>query len=97
MTKKTKSEKGFWSGFADARGIDAKYAEVGAQAEKELRDTEAGPHRTLPISRDDTEMKNPGGEFQNPSSSNPAPGHHTGSKSLDTDAQGRQGRAPQTK
>jgi hypothetical protein len=97
MMKKNKPEEGRWPSFSDARGIDAKYAEVRPQAEKELRDTEAGPHRTLPISRDDTKMKNPSGEFQNPSPSNPAPDHHTGGKNLDTDPQGRQGGRPRTK
>lgn len=60
--------EGRWPAFADAKGIDAKYAEVRSQAEKELADTQAGPPDTERIAPDDTEMKNPGGEFQHPSS-----------------------------
>jgi hypothetical protein len=71
MSKKT--EKGRWSEFADTRGIDAKYAEQQAQADKELRDATAGPRHDSKIAPDDTAMKNPYGEFQSPSAKKVAP------------------------
>ena len=61
-------KEGRWPAFADAKGIDAKYAEVRSQAEQELANTQAGPPGTGRIAPDNTEMKNPGGEFQHPSS-----------------------------
>jgi hypothetical protein len=92
--------EGRWPSFADARGIDAKYAEVRKQAEKELADTEAGPRVTPAVPADDTEMKNPGGEFQYPSSmtgesaqhAGPGPNSAGNSKADGTvDPQGQQG------
>jgi hypothetical protein len=59
--------RGGWWEFADARGIDAKYAEERPQADKELADATAGPDDWASIAPDDTMMKNPGGEFQAPS------------------------------
>ena len=68
-----KKEKGLWREFADAKGIDAKYAEAQAQADKELADATAGPDDSVSIPPDDTEMKNPHGEFQGPSAMKMAP------------------------
>ena len=62
-----KRQDGRWPAFADARGIDAKYAQVRREAERELADTEAGPRDGSSIPPGDTEMKNPHGEFQHPS------------------------------
>jgi len=56
-----------WQEFADARGIDAKYEEAKAEADRELRDATAGPDDALQIAPDGTELKNPDGEFQWPS------------------------------
>jgi hypothetical protein len=68
-----KRDKGRWQDFADARGIDAKYAEERAQADKELADATAGPDDWVSIAPDDTAMKNPHGEFQAPSAMKVAP------------------------
>ena len=68
-----KQDKGRWPEFADARGIDAKYAEQQAQADKELADATAGPDDSISIPPGDTEMKNPHGEFQSPSAMKVAP------------------------
>lgn len=69
-----KKNKGRWQEFADASGIDAKYAEQQARADKELADATAGPDDSLSVPPDDTEMKNPHGEFQGPSAMKVAPG-----------------------
>jgi hypothetical protein len=68
-------EKGRWTEFADARGIDAKYAEKQSRADKELNDATAGPDDSVSIPTDDTGMKNPRGEFKSPSAmkADPAP------------------------
>src|SRR5438067_9803837 len=95
-------KNGRWTAFADARGIDAKYAQVRAQAEKELAETGTEPHTSIStVPPGDTEMKNPHGEFQHPS---PMVGasHHAGmaregadgsKEDGTTDLQGQQGRA----
>lgn len=68
-----KKNKGHWREFADAAGIDTKYAEEQAQADKELADATAGPDDSISIPTDDTAMKNPHGEFQSPSTMKPSP------------------------
>jgi len=65
--------RGGWWEFADARGIDAKYAEERPQADQELADATAGPDHWISIAPDDTAMKNPHGEFQAPSAMKVAP------------------------
>ncbi|HXR94715.1 MAG TPA: hypothetical protein VN718_02485 [Rhizomicrobium sp.] len=69
-----KQEKGRWQELADAKGIDAKYAQEQDRADKELADATAGPDDNFLIPPDDTEMKNPHGEFQGPSAMKVAPG-----------------------
>ncbi len=64
MTKKTNS--GHWKEFADAKGIDAKYAESQDQADRELNDALVTPRGGSIAASDDASMKNPNGEFQNP-------------------------------
>jgi hypothetical protein len=71
----TKKNKGHWREFADARGIDAEYAQAQAQADKELAEAMAGPDDSISVPPDDTEMKNPHGEFQGPSAMKVAPGN----------------------
>jgi hypothetical protein len=88
MTRK----EGRWPAFADARGIDAKYAQVRRQAEQELADTEAGPRNTVSVPAEDTDMKNPHGEFQHPSPMTGTPAHHAKAEEM-TDLQGEQGAA----
>lgn len=68
-----KKEFGRWPEFADATGIDAKYAQDQAKADKELADATAGPDDSIPVPTDDTGMKNPHGEFQSPSTMTPPP------------------------
>jgi hypothetical protein len=64
MTKNT----GHWREFADAKGIDAKYAEHQGDADRELGDAVVTPKGNSLVAVDDVNMKNPRGEFQNPSS-----------------------------
>jgi hypothetical protein len=64
MTKKTNS--GHWKEFADAKGIDAKYAENQDQADRELKDALVTPRGDGIVDADDTSVKNPNGEFQHP-------------------------------
>lgn len=63
----TKPHTGRWQEFADARGIDAKYAEHRRAAEVELDETLAGPRPGRDVPPGDVDMKNPGGEMQYPS------------------------------
>ena len=58
---------GRWQDFADATGIDRKYRDDQAQADKELAEATAGPRDSDRIAPDDTAMKNPHGELQCPS------------------------------
>lgn len=60
-------ETGHWQEFSDSRGIDTKYMEERANAERELAEAIAGPDNWDTIAPDDVEIKNPGGEFQSPS------------------------------
>ncbi len=62
MTKKPNS--GHWKEFADAKGIDAKYAENQEQADRELKDAFVVPRGDW--EPNDASMKNPNGEFQHP-------------------------------
>lgn len=64
MTKKLNS--GHWKEFADAKGIDAKYAENQDQADRELKDALVTPRVDGIAEPDDVSMKNPNGEFQHP-------------------------------
>lgn len=73
--REKKKDKGHWREFADAAGIDAKYVEAQAQADKELADATAGPDDSISVPPDDTEMKNPHGEFQGPSAMKVGPGN----------------------
>jgi len=64
-----RKEKGRWPEFSDATGIDAKYAEEQAEADRQLKDATAGPQTVqgLPVMVGDTAMKNPHGAFAMPS------------------------------
>jgi hypothetical protein len=65
---------GQWWDFSDARGIDAQYAKEKSRADEELANATAGPGDQYPfIAPGDTEIKNPGGEFQFPSAMHVAP------------------------
>jgi len=68
-----KQNKGRWQEFSDATGIDAKYVDAQAHADKELADATAGPDGNISVPPDDTGMKNPHGEFQGPSAKKIAP------------------------
>lgn len=59
---------GYWWAFSDARGIDRAYGKVEEAAEKEFAKTFAGPRaiHEMHIARDDTKLKNPDGEFEDP-------------------------------
>jgi hypothetical protein len=70
--------EGRWTAFADARGIDAKYAQVRWQVEEELAATEAGPHSVVSVPPDGRGMKNPHGGSQHPSPLVDAPARHAG-------------------
>jgi hypothetical protein len=65
MTKPRDTDTGLWTDFSDARGIDLQYERVKAKAEKELDATLAGPSK-ISVPADDTELKNPDGEFADP-------------------------------
>jgi hypothetical protein len=69
---------GRWQDFADATGIDSKYRDDQALADKELAEATAGPRDSDRIAPDDTAMKNPHGELQCPSAMavNPASTRH---------------------
>ena len=66
-----RKEKGRWPEFADSKGIDAKYAEQQAEADRELKDATAGPEAVNPrgetVATGDTDLKNPNGSFAAPS------------------------------
>lgn len=59
---------GHWKEFADATGIDTKYAEHQADADRELNDAMVVPKGDGSVGPDDVNMKNPDGDFQSPSS-----------------------------
>lgn len=67
MDRDKKQGKGLWREFADATGIETKYREDQANADRELAEATAGPNDQDHIAADDTDMKNPHGEFQAPS------------------------------
>jgi hypothetical protein len=56
------------SPFGDhsAHGLDQPYAGDRPRAKEELESTLAGAAKRPPVPRDDTEMKNPDGDLQNP-------------------------------
>jgi hypothetical protein len=60
---------GPWNEYADATGIDAKYAAEQAEADRQLKDATAGPQAVsgAPVAVGDTQMKNPHGAFAMPS------------------------------
>jgi hypothetical protein len=94
-------KSGYWWAFSDAKGIDRAYAKVGVAAEKELAETLAGPqaiHET-PVARDDTALKNPDGEFEDPAAMGKSPADRAvsgwdsrGDRFKDTE--GQQGSSP---
>ena len=59
---------GHWKEFADATGIDAKYAEHQAQARQELDNAVVTPKGDGLVAAADIDMKNPAGDFQHPAS-----------------------------
>src|SRR5215469_4736484 len=67
MDQDKKQEIGHWWEFADAAGIETKYRENQANADRELAEATAGPNDQGHVAADDTGMKNPYGEFQCPS------------------------------
>lgn len=63
-----KSEaKGHWREFSDARGIESQYRQDQANADRELAEATAGPDDSDHVAPNDTELKNPHGELQSPS------------------------------
>jgi len=64
----TRKYRGRWPEFADATGIDAKYAEERGEAARQLKEATAGPEAVsaTPIAVGDTAMKNPDGAFAMP-------------------------------
>ena len=58
---------GHWKEFADATGIDAAYAQHQGDADRELRDAIVTPRGEGLAPVGDADVKNPHGEFQNPS------------------------------
>jgi hypothetical protein len=54
-----------WTGFSSARGMDTAYEQASAAAQKQLDETLAGPDN-FHVAPDDTDMKNPDGEFEDP-------------------------------
>ena len=68
---------GPWNEYADATGIDAKYADEQGEADRQLKDASAGPGAVNPrgvsVAVGDTAMKNPHGASDMPS---PHAGEH---------------------
>ncbi|HXS06743.1 MAG TPA: hypothetical protein VN723_08145 [Rhizomicrobium sp.] len=83
---------GPWNEYADATGIDSKYAEEQAEAERQLKQATAGPEAVNPrgagVAIGDTEMKNPHGAFASPA---PHAGPH---RQTDPGADGQSNRKP---
>jgi hypothetical protein len=84
---------GPWNEYADAVGIDAKYAQEQGEADRQLKDATAGPDAVNPrgesVAKGDTAMKNPHGAFDTPS---PHAGSHP--RRADPGVDGQSNRTP---
>jgi len=86
------SHTGPWNEFADATGIDSKYAQEQAEADAQLKQATAGPEavssRGVDVAVGDTGMKNPHGAFG-------APAPHAGAhRTTDPGIDGQSNRKP---